>query len=87
MKAEALTEEELLWERKGLGDEDPRVLNTLSTCLKFVKNPTSGATEYVEWTEGIKRPNKVDNTNLGGWWHRKHSQLTVQSVLLPFLRK
>ena len=29
MKAEALTEEEeeLLWERKGLGDEDPRMLN------------------------------------------------------------
>ena len=76
MKAEALTEEEeeLLWERKGLGDEDPRMLSrtifyTLGQqfetrgqqehhdiCLehlKFVKNPTSGATEYVEWTEGI----------------------------------
>ena len=70
MKAEALTEdkEELLWERKGFGDEDPRMLNrtifyTLGQQfgtrgrqehhiylehLKFVKNPTSGATEYVE---------------------------------------
>ena len=78
MKAEALTEEEeqLLWERKGLGDEDPRMLNrtifyTLGQQfgtrgrqehhdiylehLKFVKNPKSGATEYVEWTEGITK--------------------------------
>ena len=74
MKAEALTEE-LLWERKGLGD-DARMLNrtifyTLGQQfgtrgrqehhdiylehLKFVKNPTSGATEYVEWTEGITK--------------------------------
>ena len=88
MKAEALTEEEeeLLWERKDLGDEDPRMLNrtifyTLGQQsgtrgrqehhdiylehLKFVKNPTSGATEYVEWTEGITKTQQGGLHKLG----------------------
>ena len=88
MKVEAFTEEEeeLLWEKKGLGEEDPKMLNrtifyTLGQhfgtrghhdiYLEHLKIPQQ---KLLSTLSGLKGLQRHDNTNLVERWHKKHSQ-------------